>query len=156
MQRRLQLLRLLLRVLAVRRCGIVSAATATRAPIVGLLSPVQPALLLLLLPLEVRRVDVRVVLHGCELLGVDAGEEIWRMLRAPAAAVLLQVGAVPGGAAYLVVLLQLLIAKRGVAGQRRTGAPTAGDQVAFRAGCRRVGRGGGGISYRLCCSWRLK
>ncbi len=160
MERRLQLLRLLLRVvrllsvLAVcRRRVAAPAAAAARAPVIGLLSPVHPALLLLLLSLEVRRVDVGVVLHGRKMLGVDAGE-IWRMLRAPAAAVLLQEGAVPGGAACPVVLLQLPVAERGVAGQRRTGAPAAGDRPggAFRAGCRRRGWGGGGISYRLRCS----
>lgn len=149
---RLLLLRMvrLLRMLAVRRC-IAAAAAATWAPIIGLLSPVHPALLLLLLSLEVRRVGVGVVLHGCELAGVDAGE-IWRMLRAPAATVLLQEGAVPGGAARLVVLLQLLVAEGGVAGQRRTGAPAARDRpVGFRAGCC-CGRPGGGGSVTGCAA----
>ena len=115
----------------------------------------EPALLLLL-SLEVRRVDVRVVLHGCELLGVADAGKIWRMLRAPAATVLLQEGAVAGGAAYLVVLLQLLITEGGVAGQRRTGAPAAGDRpvVAFRAGCRRALGGRRENRNRLFCSRR--
>ena len=159
---RLQLLRLLLlllrvmvrllSVLPVGRCGVIAAAPW--APVTTLLSPVQPALLLLLLALKVRRVDVGVVLHGSELLGVDTGE-IWRMLRAPAAVLPLE-DVVPDGAADLVVLPQLLVAVRGVAGQRRTGAPAAGDRpAAFRAGCRRGrGAGGCGISNKLRCGRR--
>ena len=94
----------------------------------------EPALLLLL-SLEVRRVDVRVVLHGCELLGVADAGKIWRMLRAPAATVLLQEGAVAGGAAYLVVLLQLLITEGGVAGQRRTGGSRCRGPAGRRLPC---------------------
>ena len=142
----MRLLRVLrmLRVLTVPAC--IAATAAPWAPVTRL-PPLQAPFLLLLLSLKVRRVGAGVVLHGRDLLGVDAGN-LRRMLRAPTAVV--QEGAVLGGAAPLVRLLQLLSAEASVADQGRTG----GRQVAFRACCRRrPGVGGGGGTYcRLCCN----
>ena len=77
----LQLRRLLRRVLAVRKAGVRAAG----APEPRLLPPVQGSVLLLL-ALKVRWVNVRIILHGCELLGFDAGK-LRRMLQTAPAAV---------------------------------------------------------------------
>ena len=137
LQLRLLLLRVL-RVLAVPHRGVCAAgAPEPRLP------PVQRAVLLLLV-LKIRRVDVRVVLHGCELLGVDT-RELRRMLWA-SAAVVWEVRAVLCGSTRL-LLLHLLLAVKGVASQARSGASAAGERPAtLRIGCRRARcqRGSGG------------